>query len=283
MQKSKTEKNNKGWLPTAALVILLIAALVIAKYNGRQAPEDTRSLSESDGTAAPAMQETGGEEEPSQPPVDKLAFINENPKLFTPQLVEMANQNPDTVDYVYGYAFGGPQSELFADIDTVSLDTVPLFFQWDSRWGYNSYSGGLMGYTGCGPTCLSMAAMYLTKNRAYTPWYVARYAADNGYSVEGHGTAWSLMSEGCRSFGLLAEELTPQAYYVKLALDAGEPVICIMGPGDFTQTGHFIVLTGYRQEGFTVNDPFSAANSEKVWPFDTVLGQAQGIWAYIAK
>jgi len=281
MQKNRTKHPATGLLSAAAAVLLLIAALVMAKYLADSHAEEN--------TASPAVQTQAenisvqSEIPPEEPEIDKLAYINENPEQFTPRLVEIANKNPDTVDYVYGYAFEPPDSVLFADVETVSLDTVPLFFQWDSRWGYDSYAGGLMGYTGCGPTCLAMAAMYLTKNRAYTPDYVARYAADNGYSVDGHGTAWSLMSTGCKSFGLIAEELSGDAYYVKLALDAGEPVICIMGPGDFTENGHFIVLTGYTEEGFTVNDPFSAANSSRVWAFDTVLGQAQGIWAYSAK
>ena len=42
---------------------------------------------------------------------------------------------------------------------TVSLPedgSVPLFLQWDERWGYRSYGGDFLAVTGCGPTALSM-------------------------------------------------------------------------------------------------------------------------------
>ncbi len=41
------------------------------------------------------------------------------------------------------------------------------------------------------------------------------------------------------------------------ALAAGVPLICAMGPGDFTGNGHFIVVTGYDGEGFSIRDPNS--------------------------
>lgn len=51
--------------------------------------------------------------------------------------------------------------------------------------------------------------------------------------------------------GVLTEE------QVGAELAAGHPIICSVGPGDFTQNGHFIVLTGYENGVIKVNDPFS--------------------------
>ena len=36
-----------------------------------------------------------------------------------------------------------------------------------------------------------------------------------------------------------------------------------MGPGDFTNSGHFIVIYDYSRKKFSVNDPFSYTNSSK--------------------
>lgn len=58
------------------------------------------------------------------------------------------------------------------------------------------------------------------------------------------GTSWELMRSGCEHFGLYAQELSLTEAAVFGALEAGQPIICSMRPGDFTTAGHFIVLTG---------------------------------------
>ena len=61
-------------------------------------------------------------------------------------------------------------------------------------------------------------------------------------------------------------------------MKAGNPIICIMGPGDFTDEGHFIVMTGY-DDGFVyINDPNSRANSQKAWELSSIIGQIKNLW-----
>jgi hypothetical protein len=56
-----------------------------------------------------------------------------------------------------------------------------------------------------------------------------------------------------------------------------------MKPGDFTYTGHFIVLTGIDSNGdIIVNDPNSKKNSKKHWSLETLVPQIKGIWKYTA-
>ena len=55
-----------------------------------------------------------------------------------------------------------------------------------------------------------------------------------------------------------------------------------MRKGDFTTTGHFIVLTGYEDGRITVNDPNSRKRSEKTWDFDTLQYQIKNLWSYTA-
>ena len=66
---------------------------------------------------------------------------------------------------------------------------------------------------------------------------------------------------------------------IRTNLEAGVPVICVMGPGDFTTSGHFIVLTGLDDGKFRVNDPNSIANSEKLWSYEQIAGQIKNLWA----
>ena len=60
---------------------------------------------------------------------------------------------------------------------------------------------------------------------------------------------------------------------VALELSQGHPIICSVGPGDFTKIGHFIVLTGYENGNVKVNDPFSIKNSKATWVFANIKDQ----------
>ena len=62
------------------------------------------------------------------------------------------------------------------------------------------------------------------------------------------------------------------------ALEAGHPVILALGKGDFTTTGHYIVLTGYQDGAFTVNDPNSPIRSAQTWTYEQLEGQIRNIW-----
>ena len=63
-------------------------------------------------------------------------------------------------------------------------------------------------------------------------------------------------------------------------LQAGNPIIALMGPGEFTSNGHFIVLTGLQNGRLKINDPNSRKNSEKTWDIDQVLEQTKAVWVY---
>ncbi len=161
-----------------------------------------------------------------------------------------------------------------------NTDTVPLFMQWDDRWGYSEYAGKVLGISGCGPTCLSMVSVYLTKDTSKNPKWMAEFATEKDYYENGSGSKWTLMSQGAQQLGLNVRELSLDEERMAENLEAGHPIICILGPGDFTDSGHFIVLTGYRDGGFVINDPNSLANSRKIWTFEELRGQIRALWVY---
>ena len=51
-----------------------------------------------------------------------------------------------------------------------------------------------------------------------------------------------------------------------------------MGRGDFTATGHYIVLIGLEDGKFIVNDPNSVENSQKLWSYEQIQGQIRNLW-----
>ena len=139
-----------------------------------------------------------------------------------------------------------------------------------------------MGLTGCGPTVLSMAVCGLTGDNTITPWVVAQYAQEAGWYVDGSGSSWDLMREGCRRYGLEAEELPLDEGMVTRELEIGHPVICSMGPGDFTTSGHFILIVSSEALGFRVYDPNRMALSRRYWTYDDLAPQIAQLWSITA-
>lgn len=157
--------------------------------------------------------------------------------------------------------------------------TIPLIYQWDNLWAGYLYGESTMEEAGCGPTCLSMVVMGLTGEDKWNPVAVADYSSANGYKTS-DGTSWDLMTAGASHMGVSGTELPLDENRMIQELSAGHPIICSMRPGDFTETGHFIVLTGYDGQAFTVNDPNSEENSAVTWTYDRLKGQIKNLWAY---
>lgn len=195
-------------------------------------------------------------------------------------VIELLDKNPATVDYVEDY--GEKQGQAYAeDIgDDYVEGQIPLLIQWDERWGYAPYGTSVVAVSGCGPTCMAMVAAGLNHDPTITPAKVAAYGTENSYVDEENNTYWAFMQEAGADFGLSCYSgfLTEQQLAAELS--AGHPVICSMGPGYFTQNGHFIVMTGYENGQIRINDPFSEENSARTWSYAEIQGQIKAMWVY---
>lgn len=195
---------------------------------------------------------------------------------YPQSLIDLYERNPETKDFVLNYPF---RKDTGADLSVwKGSRTVPLFLQWDPMWGYEKYGKGFIAETGCGPTCLAMVGYYLTGDENMNPRQVARFAQENGYYSRGSGSSWTLISEGSEGLGLKATEIPLVKKKMVDALEAGKPIICAMREGDFTTTGHYIVLRGVKDGEFQVNDPNSVVNSEKLWSYEQIEGQIRNLW-----
>ena len=255
----------KPKLPVAAIVLLLTVILIA--MGAKPVWNLTRYLSFPLG-------------QPTQAEQTVMAYAKETgiPYGTWPRsLLELLDRNPETKDFVLGY----PHRETLAAeaFTPEDRDTVPLLMQFDPRWGYEKYGSDYLAVTGCGPTCLAMAGLYLTGDESMRPDRIAGFAQRNGYYASGYGSSWTLISEGAEQLGLTARELPLVKKKIVDALDTGNPVILAMGPGDFTSSGHYIVLTGVEDGAFRVNDPNSHANSRKLWTYEELEGQIRNIWA----
>ena len=159
---------------------------------------------------------------------------------------------------------------------------VPKLYQRDVAWADARYGDDSFAESGCGPTCMAMVYIGLTGRNDLLPTDIGAISERMG-CITPEGTTWSFMTEGAAQIGLSAEELPADEMSVRQALLGGSYVICSMGPGDFTTTGHFIVLVGIDENGkLIVRDPNSPERTNRTWSFDDILGQARNLWAYSA-
>ena len=282
--QSRCRKKRRRRFPVPGIVLVLFlvggALFLRGRFARSHSPYTPPSVSHSEQGEVEAvgddlqtqLQELAREEPRAR---DILSHLEDYPQ----ELLELAVRNPETVDFVADY----PQEKDRAPAETVEeaeRGTIPLLLQWDPRWGCAQYGDGPMALNGCGPTALSMVICGLTGDRTATPYAVAQYAQEMGYYVDGVGTSWELMSAGGAQFGVTARELPLSQSVMENALEAGKPIVCSVGPGDFTTSGHFIVLAGVEDGKFQVRDPNRRSTSEKLWDYDTLAGQITNLWAF---
>lgn len=208
-----------------------------------------------------------------------IAEIYRRRSEYPQELLAALASNQEMTEFVKGYlSCDGTATGGISDEE--KEQAFPLFLQWDSRWGYVPYGSGPIGITGCGPTCLSMVIVSLTGDTSATPDALAALSMEKGYYTEGAGTAWLFMKDAASFYGLTARELGLDEEVIRQYLDLGRPVICAMRPGDFTSTGHFIMIYGYDENGFLINDPNSLERSGKSWSFARLQGQIRNLWGY---
>lgn len=208
-----------------------------------------------------------------------LQVVYENEESYYTELLLSGAGNPEMAEYLCGYleSDGSVLVELFED---ETPENYPLFLQWDPRWGYMQYgSQGTIGSSGCGPTCLAMAVYYLTGNTECMPDAVAQYSLEHGHYLEGIGTEWALLDNYPTQYGLKVSHPSLSEANLKAQLDKGNILICSVKPGDFTAEGHFIVIYGYDENGFQINDPKCIYRSRLSWTYEQIKDDIKRIWA----
>jgi len=231
----------------------------------------------------------------SNDPVIQNLFkkVNNNPKVsmilsdinsYPRELIELASKKDETIDFVANYPnYDGPTNKAISIKKDYKKGQIPLFIQWDERWGYEKYGSDFIAINGCGPTALAMVAVGLTGNKDINPKIVAEFSEENGYLVDGVGSSWTLMTEGAGHFGLKSKELSLNEDDIMSTLKKGQPIIASMGPGTFTSEGHYLVLTGVdRNNKIIVNDSNSKIKSSQTWDIDVFMNEAQNLWTFAA-
>lgn len=167
-------------------------------------------------------------------------------------------------------------------LQTSGAVDVVFYMQTDERWA-NLYYGGTdtMETYACGPTSMSIVVSSLTDIKI-DPVQMAAWANSNGYWYPQSGSLHSLIPDAAAAFGLQADgvENTSKAKEkIKTALEDGKLVVALMGKGQFTQSGHFIVLRGITEDGkIIVVDPASEERTKQTFDIETITSEAKA-WA----
>ncbi len=166
---------------------------------------------------------------------------------------------------------------------STGMGMMTYFNQHDSRWADYLWGGQdpLTSY-GCGPTALAMVVNSFTEHNV-TPVDMASWSKEHGYYSPGHGSCHNLVPEGLALFGLRVEScqmaLTPENLMGALGLD--KILVLLMGPGHFTDSGHFILVTGASDDGtLTIVDPQSLENTTKPWDSGLIVREAMNPCKY---
>ena len=160
------------------------------------------------------------------------------------------------------------------------ISTVPLYYQ--DEYPYTMYGSGTVASSGCSIVSLAMVASYMTDHE-YRPDELAHYfggRATNNVARLEYGN--KMLQLACRK----AENW----HVTYQALKEGKVAIVLMGPDSiFTNSQHFIVLTGINENGkIMVNDSnrdnysfwqLKTAFEEGFDPEDILLGYS-GAWIY---
>ena len=290
----------------AVMLLVLLAAHLLTRSMDNKKEEDASAQvgnnSEVDGSQdntqpseTPGNSEDGSNEEqepevtpdPNLPedPVERLEYLANKNGIsmdeYPERLLKLLAKNPETEEFVTNYPTKKdefteePLAELLAN-----PDEIPMLFQWDMRWGYYVYGGDVLGLTGCGATCMSMVASYLFQDPNLTPIYMAKFSTENKYVIDGGGTTWDMMSKGAQKLGLTVKEVPLHMNTVKQHLEAGNPIICNVGPGYFTEGGHYIVFVGWVDNMLMIHDPNNKEYSETLWKFSDIQDQIKNMWVY---
>lgn len=294
-QPVRPHRRRRNYKPLILLLAVVLVGLIIlavclmAGSKKEDPPEPTKQTV----TTVPTQPTT----EPTQPteptkpipvtPEEKIAAFAEEHGLtmedYPEKLVELLTKNPETEEYVLNYPLEYGKDHEIDISGYADYEGVPLFIQWDKQWGYIDYAGNQAGLSGCGPTSLAMIAYYFTRNPEMTPAYMMEFAEANRYAYSGAGTQWTLFGQGAEKLGLserecTSEEIGSEAMLARI-LNSGKLIVANMGPGVFTEYGHYLVIVGYEDGKFKINDPNSYEKSEKLWEFEEFSDQIKMMWA----
>ena len=144
--------------------------------------------------------------------------------------------------------------------------------QGDSRWGDVSYAvdgeTSTIKSAGCGPTAMADVISSIV-SEYIDPLTMASWSRMKGYKVYKSGTSYSFPCAVSKTYGVACTRLNTTSVYGNPNADVhvmalgellkGNWLVACMGKGNWTSSGHYIVVYGYDKNtgNVYINDPAS--------------------------
>ena len=261
-------------LAAGIIILILLIVGITSCVRGCTAPkkETVEATQNENGIATGISAELSKSLETQLATGDNWKTIAKNAdKYSNERTIELALEDPAAVDFVAKVPTASKEAQTYSD--TVTQNTVPLLYSYDTRWGFVDYAGAPLGVTGSGPTALAMAYMSLTGKNDQTPATIAKLATDNNYATGDAFTDLSFFSDKAKDLGLSAESVDASMEEITGSLKNNHPIIVLANDNTFTKHQHYVVLASLNTDG-TVNvyDPTNSLVSTRPWAAQTILG-----------
>lgn len=203
--------------------------------------------------------------------------ITNSPKLYK-------KAYPETATFIGELKNADKYNSQAIDISKeVKKGSVPMFIQWDSRWGYRPFAGGYFGLKGSGATCLSMVYSATTGKSDKNPYAMGQWQLKQKFYSADRGTFLTMFSDGAKELGMKSKMIKTDRTSLQKTLEEGNVTIARVTKGTFTKTESFIVITSYQNGKVKVNDPNSIIRSTQLWDIEKVVSQCSAIYSYSIK
>lgn len=166
---------------------------------------------------------------------------------------ELTSQNLDSVQTEEDISMGRLQQNV--KVDLVRTSDVPLFIQTDAEWKdlpYGTDGNQDMAENGCALAVLAMVGNYY--GFGSTPATLLDWAQED-YYVDGAGTSWEIFSDFAALHDLEFLNVGRNMQAAIEELEQGHLVVVSVKKSQFTEVGHIMLLTGYKNGRFSLNDP----------------------------
>lgn len=212
---------------------------------------------------------------------ERAQFAIDNSELYPEYWFKML-YNDDTFELAYNYPFkkDNYKNMTFTD-EELNSSGVPAIYMNDERWIYEAYD---IKVQGCAAVTVTMANLALKHNSDVDPVKVTDYAGEMGWYGFG-GVDQDSISNILEHFGLNSDEHIFDKEKVEkitkseleAAVDTESAVVMAAVNGD-TFGKHALIIRGYDENGFYINDPADPEKTAAQWDFEVFENELVRYW-----
>lgn len=212
---------------------------------------------------------------------ERAKFAIENAELYPKYWFNLL-YSEDEFELAYNYPFmkNNYQNMSFT-AEELNSKEIPAVYMNDPRWAYENIS---VKSQGCVAVAITMANLYLNHNSDADPVKIMNYADEIG-KVSLGGIEQDGISDIIVHFGMTSEEHifniengeSISESELKAAVDT-EKTVVMAGLRGATFGNHVLIIRGYDDNGFFINDPSDPENTAVQWDFEVFENELVRYW-----